>query len=109
MKPTSLAIIVYLVFLLTQPCQDVFASANEAAPGGTFVAAIGETTETENESDECSPFCICSCCSISVAYHSFVTVGSDRRPVEMHRTVAVEYRGLNTKSFSGSIWQPPKA
>lgn len=109
MKPTSLAIIVYLIFLLTQPCQDVFASARETAPGDTFVAAVGETTETESESDECSPFCICSCCSISVAYHSFVTVNSVSRPAEIHRTVRVEYRGLDSKSFSGSIWQPPKA
>jgi hypothetical protein len=109
MKPTSLAIVVYLVFLLTQPCQDVFANASEIKSGDRMVAAIGETTETENQSDECSPFCICSCCSISAAYHSFVTVSSVRRSAELHRTLAVDYLGLNTKSFSGSIWQPPKA
>ncbi len=109
MKLVSLAIIVYLVFLLTQPCQDVFASASETVPSDAFIAAIGETTETENESDECSPFCICSCCSISMAYHSFVTAASVHKPAEIHRTVAVEYRGLDAKSFSGSIWQPPKA
>jgi hypothetical protein len=105
MKAVSFSAIIYFLFLLTQPCQDVFARPLESS---TISTSITEPLETESGSDECSPFCICSCCSISVAYQPLVTASSIESSVQASRETTVEYSGVNAETFTGSIWQPPK-
>ena len=104
MKPISFVLIFYILFLLTQPCQDVF-----AAPKGVNVAAdVQQTEHEEKESDECSPFCICSCCSLNVGYHSLTSVVEPKSSISAHRINSTIYCEPHRNNFSDSIWQPPK-
>ncbi|MEO7540291.1 MAG: DUF6660 family protein [Pyrinomonadaceae bacterium] len=105
----SLIFIVYIVMLLTQPCQDMVTMFDQCDPGS-------ETAHIENPSADhdcaegCSPFCICSCCggsvvvnhlvSIAVASHSITTVISPTMS---------EYTSDDRTPFGNSVWQPPKA
>lgn len=104
MRPISVVLIVYILFLLTQPCQDVFAAPKNINSS----ADIQQTEHEEKEADECSPFCICSCCSLSVGYHSLTSVLEPNPVISIHRTNSTEYCEPHLNNFSDAIWQPPK-
>lgn len=104
MKPISFVLIFYILFLLVQPCQDVFAAPRNAIAS----ADIKQTDQEEKESDECSPFCICSCCSLSVGYHSLTSVAEPKPTAFLRRINSTEYCEPYLNNFSNAIWQPPK-
>jgi hypothetical protein len=102
--------VVYLVLLLTQPCQDLAAMVNDCADNNAHVAHLERTSDTEPPGpDECSPFCVCSCCSLSVVNHTVpVGVMTKAENVTIPSTL-IEYTNPYTKAHQNSIWQPPKA
>lgn len=107
MRAVSFSIIVYVLFLLSQPCQDVF-----AAPPSVDIQrcdAVQQPQPPDSVHGEfCSPFCICSCCGLNVGYHSVFMVAEPKRVM----TVILENLLENTCPAlsipSYSIWQPPK-
>ncbi|HLA96232.1 MAG TPA: hypothetical protein VK612_10960 [Pyrinomonadaceae bacterium] len=110
MRSISYLLIVYVVFLLTQSCQDIAPRVNEEAWSGNASQQTFLTpTQGEDHSEDCSPFCICSCRQVPNAYQSFsfgVTSGPDARDFAAG---SFEYSDPHARTFSGSIWQPPKA
>lgn len=107
MRSVSLFIVVYILFLLTQPCQDVFA-AYASGEGERIAAAASPQMPGEVPGETCSPFCICSCCGLSVGYHSNVLIAEPKQIAHVIQTIRVEYSDPAVNNFSGSIWQPPK-
>jgi hypothetical protein len=62
-------------------------------------------SEHEHQTDLCSPFCICSCCSIAINLHhakslSIIPFGITQKFSERHFSFVSE--------FMRSVWQPPK-
>lgn len=103
----SFSIILYLLFLLMQPCQDVF-----AADGGNEVGhntAHAPMPADEENSDACSPFCICSCCSTGLAYYPLIGIEPPARKLPVIEKPAIGHNDPFIGSYQNSIWQPPKA
>jgi hypothetical protein len=65
-KLVALFLSLYIVFLTVQPCVD-----HDLKPPGLQCQQIHATTPASESSadhhDACSPFCTCSCCSLSMA------------------------------------------
>jgi len=100
-----------MLILLTLPCQEFTAYAERGRENVTFVAATGSEQHSDGQlADGCSPFCICSCCSVnSTGAHTaslFVVVPSV--DVIIPRRIA-SYSSDHTSNYLASIWQPPKA
>lgn len=107
MKIFTFTFILYILLLLTQPCQDTFAQNNGSVVPDTN--NVQQPAEDEPMPDDCSPFCICACRQVPSAYQDFtsvlvldVTAAATAAPI-------LEYQNPYTKNFHSSIWQPPKA
>ncbi|MBP9664013.1 MAG: hypothetical protein KBD94_05285 [Pyrinomonadaceae bacterium] len=109
MRIASLFFIVYTFILVTQPCQDIASLLSACDGEGTRIAHVEGEPDTRSDADLCSPFCICSCCSLPVSEARLamtVTVRTTLAPVAAQAT---DYENAATYSFQNSIWQPPKA
>lgn len=109
MRIFCFSFIVYLVILLTQPCQDLIAKFDECSKQDTQIAHTEKQSDPFPQSDDCSPFCFCSCCSLSVANRSSAIAATARIEPVAILTATSEYRSPNTATYHDSIWQPPKA
>ncbi len=103
-------IAVYLFVLALLPCGD---------GGGGMVEALNHWLEVEHEhavadhqhsndcsDDDCSPFCFCSCCSISIVTPSAVVVSEI---VKAEFTLQPSfYSDFIPSTFDFSVWQPPR-
>ena len=61
---------------------------------------------TQDGDDDCTPFCMCDCCSIPVTI-SFV------KPILYNdivhpTTISFHYNSTYNYTFSAILWQPPK-
>jgi hypothetical protein len=110
MRPASFAIIVYIVFLLTQPCQDVLA-AHEPVFDDTRVATEMSSPSDCDEGDagdDCSPFCICSCRTVPAGEYSISLIPEPEIFAPIVRRNPIDYTNPQAKSFASIVWQPPK-
>lgn len=57
--------------------------------------------------DTCSPFCVCSCCSISINIATNTEL-KDNYIILISRNVLSYNSDFYPSNFSSSIWQPPK-
>ena len=101
--------ILYILVLLTQPCEDFQAVSLEIKGQGS-VAAIYPPIPSESESgpETCSPFCVCGCCGISVVHHGFTTIAMTDRVNPSESLPVPTYKSPSNGSYVDSIWQPPK-
>jgi hypothetical protein len=66
--------------------------------------------DQQNDTESCSPFCICACCGSTIVFsfqsvpliteHLFSFLPSTQR--------LIGYYGLFFSNYYGNIWQPPK-
>lgn len=91
----------YVLILTVLPCLDVHKDAdihqNEL---NTNTSQSGH-----NDTDHCSPFCTCQCCSNTAVNHSFSI------DFNCHIFLKKEYfnfKYLHNSSIIDSIWLPPK-
>jgi hypothetical protein len=104
-KLTCFIFTLYLACLAVYPCSDRYTCADEKKAGITIV----DTTDHDhdaNESDHCTPFCICSCCSTSMQATALLNIDLQQTT---HNTVFIPYRENYIPNSSHSIWQPPKS
>jgi hypothetical protein len=95
---------VYIAFAACCPCSDDGQCADD---GAASIAAItsGAHHHSTNEADQCSPFCICSCCSTSIQqppYLSFVFFFPEGSAVYL------EAKPHPVATIAHAIWQPPR-
>jgi hypothetical protein len=109
MKVVSFLFIAYLFFLLTQPCQDMAARVVDCSASAVAVTHIDRSDDTQRGSDDCSPFCFCSCCGLSVTHHYSTADFLTTIAVRSNRAVSRDYQNPYLNSFQDSIWQPPKS
>ncbi|MFZ1700859.1 MAG: DUF6660 family protein [Pyrinomonadaceae bacterium] len=108
MRSLTLVLFAILLFLSVQPCEDVFAGLDSQGHRVASFAHLEQPAE-DGDSDNCSPLCICSCCSMSVVSRSFgFSLFDAPGPINFETEVASYRDSYQTNSLS-EIWQPPKA
>ncbi len=84
------------------------------APCGDSVEC-GERNKTEkshnshkHENENCTPFCICTCCGQPVASNiNYPVVQTVSKPEIFNKSVAI-YNQTFFPKYCANIWQPPK-
>ena len=93
----------FMLYLSCLPCSDS-KECNEKTE--TNISVAGNHQQHEHDTESCTPFCTCSCCSITVYYTSIF-----KMPSVKFKFLSVKYAlqktALNTEVYY-SIWQPPK-
>ena len=102
MNWVKVVLALYITFLACLPCSDIYA---QSEPGTASVSAQADDRHQE-ETDICSPLCICNCCA-----------GVSQIPQAAAYTIAApefystDFNSLYQEkhlSVYASIWQPPK-
>jgi len=99
----------YLLLLSVQPCLDFAVrkfSRSQTGNEQTLLHNDGEDTQTETH--ECSPFCICSCRQVSVKYNFSIFSLPKDIAVLAKSTSPISYQNDYSHQHFDSIWQPPK-
>jgi len=107
MKVFCFAFIVYIFMLAVQPCQDFLVPLSDNREGSDEIVQVN--TSPVEVSDDCSPFCICSCCSHAVADRCVFRSVAGQTAIATSEPETVNYTDPYRDAFSNSIWQPPKA
>jgi hypothetical protein len=95
---------IYLIVLSCLPCADL-----EVSSALHSSQEISTTTDkhSHDTTDNCSPFCVCNCCSspvfVFVTQYSFSSINISFIDVKIP-----EYQSVIASSYFGSIWQPPQ-
>ena len=92
----------YIVFLLTIPCQDDF---DFTISNSTQNKPPHNHDKDGHDCHTCSPFCVCNCCHAN----TIVALKSIFTHVENVPTiVACIYKEVTVEDIILTIWQPPK-
>ena len=99
MKWIILIFSLFIIYALTLPCAD---KKDQCAKIHTE-----KVPENHNDdlSDNCSPFCFCTCCSIIVVlscYHF------DCKPIPVNEITDFSIIQSHFAGYIPSVWQPPK-
>jgi len=103
MKYLSLILSIYLLALNFAPCEDFNVPDDDVKT--EISLAIGDDHQHQ-DSDLCSPFCICQCCHISATYFHLTEI---KLNISNISTQDFFYLNGTEKDFSTSILQPPRA
>jgi len=102
MKVRSILLSFYVLYMVSLPCVDEAIDFNMTF---TELTAAHHSHHETNHADSCSPFCVCSCCSITVDLTTFVF---NTDPVRSIQSKLIPYYKESLSSFYQPIWQPPK-
>jgi hypothetical protein len=69
---------------------------------------INSVTRTDENGDDCSPFCICSCCHFSTVYQFQIFTVTNKITVLAISQSQNLYQNPYAKEYKTSVWQPPK-
>ncbi len=104
MRWKATILLFYILALFMVPCGDT----NNTC--GTLSKFADETTHRHsNDSDDyCTPFCQCTCCSISVVSFNFEIpeLGVLTQIFSREKVIIPDFKFIS--QYSDSIWQPPK-
>jgi hypothetical protein len=103
MKFLAFILSIYIFSLNIAPCADYVATDNDAK---TEISQAIDSDHQHQDSDLCSPFCICQCCHISATYLQFANLKLD---ITLISTQDFLFLNGTEKDFTTSILQPPRA
>jgi hypothetical protein len=110
LKALAYILALYFVTLTLIPCQDNHAIA---ATSNTASAHMHESPGNESRStaehghkDNCSPLCVCGCCSIAMNMTEHLDFSFDQ--LAQHQDKPQEYHRFVFLDTYFNIWQPPK-
>jgi hypothetical protein len=102
MKWFAVIFSIYIIYLVTLPCVD-----NTSACMKTNTENVPHSHDHDGNDipGECSPFCFCSCCSISIVITNFQI---DLKPVEIiDYFYTPDYKSTLARYIT-PVWQPPR-
>jgi len=104
MKISTLLFSLYIALIACYPCMDKDNGGDVQQYGYELSNIDGHSHA--GDADLCSPFCSCSCCSITIQ----LVVTSVVVPVCIHDYITIQTPYLEKVWVSStySIWQPPK-
>jgi hypothetical protein len=109
MKVFCFIFTVYILFLSLQPCDEMTAIADlRAAQVSLEETQIQAGERAEKETDDCSPFCICSCCHFSTAYQFKTFSVTNKITASAISGPNFPYQNPYYQIYKTSVWQPPK-
>jgi hypothetical protein len=108
MKVFCFIFTVYILFLSLQPCEEMTAVADLRADSSQEETKIQNGEQTGEKSDDCSPFCICSCCHFSTAYQLKTFSVTNKITASIISRPNFSYQNPYYQIYKTSIWQPPK-
>ncbi|MGV7107278.1 DUF6660 family protein [Flavobacterium sp. U410] len=96
---------IYILALSIVPCSDAY---NDCKSNIAIKELPQSHDHKSDHNDVCSPFCTCTCCSVS-ANPKYATFTIKAVKLIIISKIAFPQRDfLFTSNFHGSIWQPPK-
>lgn len=104
MKLFTSFIALYMVLLSIAPCgdkKDRKIYFNQLSS----ISVAEHSTEGSHTIEACTPFCSCSCCSISMLKSNNIF---PTKMNEEHRDISINYSNARLPLTAHSIWQPPK-
>lgn len=103
MKVLAILLSFYIFGLNLAPCADNDVPNSEAQ---TEITESFDNDHQHQDSDLCSPFCICQCCHINATHYQFANLKLDNT----YNSTQIFFclSGLE-KDFTTSILQPPRA
>ena len=102
MKVLSILLSIYVLYMVSLPCVDEAIDFNK---NFVEVTTTHHHHHDNNQSDACSPFCVCSCCSVTVDLTSFVFESNPDRTVQLQ---LIPYYKESFSYYFHPIWQPPQ-
>ena len=103
MKIFAFILAFILLALSVMPCMDATEVNDSMAK--TAISKPGDQ-HRHGDSDNCSPFCSCSCCSVLVTYQALSFYYLHKPVIQAKKYSA--YKPSFYSEISFSIWQPPK-
>lgn len=95
----------YLMVLTSLPCTDGSNQCNDNRPKTDSAQTHGHNQDSD---DNCSPFCNCNCCSVSIFSYDFSPF-EIKQPRIVYISPIITLRDYKLiPSYYGSIWNPPK-
>jgi hypothetical protein len=70
---------------------------------------ISNEIPEQNETDDCSPFCICACCQTTVSHSRFFLPITNQVTQTIAHKPYIFHQNPDEKNYQNSIWQPPKS
>ncbi|WP_418645780.1 DUF6660 family protein [Tenacibaculum insulae] len=102
MKFLAFILSIYIFALNLAPCADFDVSDNDVK---TEISQAMDNDHQHQDSDLCSPFCICQCCHINATYFQFSYI---KYEITFISTQDFFYHNGIEKDFTTSILQPPR-
>ena len=99
---------VYILLLSLAPCDELTAMAEFENANVSQETFIHNDFQTDENGDDCSPFCICSCCHFSTVYQFKTFSVTEKITILAVSTPENSYQNPYLKDHKNSIWQPPK-
>ncbi|RPI73653.1 MAG: hypothetical protein EHM47_05680 [Ignavibacteriales bacterium] len=100
MKFIRIILIAVILISTVYPCVDV--------ENISFIEPVSLNTPSENMhnemEDNCSPFCICACCSVSYSFENYISLDN----ILYSTTSSIHLQNNYLFNPLLSIWQPPK-
>ena len=105
MKALRFILALYIAFLTTLPCVDVCDSCSPQGSGQISLYPSNSHSQQHNETDCCSPFCVCNCCQVSVVMQNTIIIPEPIRNCISEIPVCLSGK---IREISLPFWQPPK-
>jgi hypothetical protein len=99
---------IHILLLSLVPCEELTTKAEIRVNEAFQQSQIQSHEQTSDENENCSPFCICSCCHFSTAYQFKIFSVTDKITITPISTPEISYQNPHTQNYKNSIWQPPK-
>lgn len=104
-KVPHVILAVYIFLSALYPCRDSDLNVDEIK-GAVEIVADHDHSHSGTETDICTPFCICSCCSAHINLVYIDTVDTEE---PQHNTLLISrYIERPMLDPGTSIWQPPR-
>jgi len=104
MKWIATILVIYFAALFVAPCSD----ANNVCAEIKSPSKELKHSHNQDRDDNCSPFCYCACCSVSITSFKF-NIPEFNIPLKEFKAKKVGIRDcFFVSNYSGNIWQPPR-
>ena len=98
----------YILLLSLQPCAEMTTNLQLRVNETSKQTYFQSDEQKDEDCDECSPFCICSCCHFSTAYQFKSFSVTNKIIFSAISTSGNFYQNPYAQTYKTSFWQPPK-
>ena len=98
---------IYFFFVFTMPCGDVAECNEKAKASPASVELITNHASHEHQEENCSPFCVCSCCGATV-----ISITNNIHKISIAAVLIDPFftqPASEITEVAVTIWQPPKS